>query len=91
MNAYIHAAVLLGLVSSAMQPATAAGPTPVGRTSAATVSLEDPRIRRVEYSADAVVTVHTRRGQVTHIVLAPDEQLLGDPATGQGADRKSVV
>lgn len=63
----------------------AAGASPQGKASAA-ASLEDPRIRRIEYSPDAVVSVHTRRGQVTHIVLAPDEQLIGDPATGQGAD-----
>lgn len=64
--------------------ANASGSTPQGRTAAA--SIEDPRIRRIEYSADAVVSVQTRRGQVTHIVLAPDEQLIGDPATGQGAN-----
>ncbi|MBI5792581.1 MAG: TrbG/VirB9 family P-type conjugative transfer protein [Rhodocyclales bacterium] len=72
-----------------MVPAAVAGGASGGaaaRVSAAAASLEDPRIRRIEYSPDAVVTVHTRRGQVTHIVLAADEQLIGDPATGQGAN-----
>lgn len=91
MNACTRGALLLGLAAAGMQTAGAVGPTtpapgPAMRSSAATVSAEDPRIRRIEYSADAVVSVHTRRGQVTHIVLAPDEQLLGDPATGQGAN-----
>ncbi len=95
MSAGLNTAVLLSLGLWTMLPASAAGPNPAGmtpgttagaRSSAASVSLEDPRIRRIEYSADAVVAVHTRRGQVTHIVLAPDEQLLGDPATGQGAN-----
>lgn len=66
--------------------AASAAPRQSGPPAAAATSQEDPRIRRIEYSADAVVAVQTRRGQVTHIVLAADEQLIGEPATGQGAN-----
>lgn len=73
------AAVLLACGGAAAAPATTAG-----------ASLGDPRIRRIEYSPDAVVSVHTRRGQVTHIVLAADEQIIGQPATGQGSNCESA-
>lgn len=73
------AAVLLACGAAAAAPATTAG-----------ASLGDPRIRRIEYSPDAVVSVHTRRGQVTHIVLAADEQIIGQPATGQGSNCESA-
>ena len=53
---------------------------------AATSSGSDPRIRSVVYAPDAVVSIRVRRGQVTHIVLAPDEVIEGVPASGQGAN-----
>ncbi len=49
-------------------------------------SKTDPRIKKIEYSPDAVVTVYTKRGQGTHLVLAPDEEIIGSPATGQGSN-----
>lgn len=57
--------------------------------SVAESSPADARIRRVVYADDAVVTVRTRRGQVTHIAFAPDETVVGEPATGQGSDCRS--
>jgi len=78
------AAAAIAAMVAVPRAAFGAGPTAPGKAAAA--SIEDPRIRRIEYSPDAVVSVQTRRGQVTHIVLAPDEQLIGDPATGQGAN-----
>jgi len=36
----------------------------------------DPRIRYVPYKKDDIVLVNVRRGAVTRIVLAPDEQIL---------------
>lgn len=59
---------------------------PATASDVATSSDKDARIRRVVYSPDAVVTINTKRGQVTHIVLAPDEAIVGEPATGQGSD-----
>ena len=55
-------------------------------TPVASSDERDPRIRKITYSADAVVTVQTRRGQVTHIALVADEQIVGEPATGHGSD-----
>ncbi|NRF71373.1 TrbG/VirB9 family P-type conjugative transfer protein [Aquincola sp. S2] len=61
------------------------------KASSASSSAQDPRIRRVEYAPDAVVVVHTKRGQVTHIVLAADEQLVGEHATGQGSSCETPI
>lgn len=75
----IGLAAVSGMVLLAVAQANAAGP-------AVANAKADTRILKVDYSPDAVVTVYTKRGQGTHIVLAPDEQIVGDPATGQGAN-----
>ena len=48
--------------------------------------VTDPRLRTVVYSPDAVVNVPVRRGQITHIVLGDDEQIVGSPVSGKGAN-----
>jgi type IV secretion system protein VirB9 len=45
----------------------------------------DPRLKEVQYDAQAVVTVPVKRGVVTHIVLDPDESIT-DVAAGLGSD-----
>jgi type IV secretion system protein VirB9 len=76
---FISVAAVLAIALLTVTQASAAGPAVANAKS-------DTRILKVEYSPDAVVTIYTKRGQGTHIVLAPDEQLVGDPATGQGAN-----
>ena len=46
----------------------------------------DSRIRSQVFDPGAVVRVPVQRGLVTQIVLSPDEQIVGSPATGRGAD-----
>lgn len=84
MNAGL-ACILLGALSTG----TAHGATAPAEPAVAESLAADARIRRVTYADDAVVTVRTRRGQVTHIAFAPDELLVGEPATGQGSDCRS--
>lgn len=69
---------------AALGVGVAFGPAVAGDLASA--SLRDARVVRVQWQADAVVKVQTRRGQVTHIVLGSDEQIVGVPATGQGSD-----
>lgn len=45
----------------------------------------DPRLREVTYDPKAVITVPTKRGEVTLIVLAPDETI-SELAAGLGSD-----
>ena len=52
---------------------------------AAHAEAPDPRLREVTYDPKAVVTVPTRRGEVTLIVLAPDEQIT-ELAAGLASD-----
>jgi type IV secretion system protein VirB9 len=46
----------------------------------------DPRLRTVLFSADMVVDVPVRRGQITQIVLGDDEQIVGIPISGKGSN-----
>ncbi len=46
----------------------------------------DARLRTVGYAADRVVDVPVRRGQITQIVLGDDEQIVGPPLSGKGAN-----
>jgi type IV secretion system protein VirB9 len=46
----------------------------------------DARLRTVSYAADRVVDVPVRRGQITQIVLGDDEQIVGLPLSGKGAN-----
>jgi type IV secretion system protein VirB9 len=46
----------------------------------------DPRLRTVVFAADMVVDVPVRRGQITQIVLGDDEQIVGTPVSGKGAN-----
>jgi type IV secretion system protein VirB9 len=50
------------------------------------LQTKDPRIRTIQYSPDAVVTIPVQRGVVTQIVLADDENIGLQPAMGKGAD-----
>lgn len=52
---------------------------------AAQSTTADPRLREVRYDPRAVVTVPTRRGEVTLIVLAADESIT-ELAAGLGSD-----
>lgn len=46
----------------------------------------DPRLRTVVFNPEAVVDVPVRRGLVTQIVLAEDETIVSQPATGKGSN-----
>jgi type IV secretion system protein VirB9 len=46
----------------------------------------DPRLLTVVFAHDRVLDVPVQRGQVTQIVLADDEQIIGVPLTGKGAN-----
>jgi len=48
--------------------------------------LPDPRIQTVVFAADRVLDVPVRRGQITQIVLGDDEQIVGVPLSGKGAN-----
>lgn len=52
---------------------------------AAKQTTPDPRLRTVLFVQDSVVQVPVQRGQITQIVLTPDEELIGQPVAGQGA------
>jgi type IV secretion system protein VirB9 len=49
-------------------------------------SAPDPRLRTVVFAADMVLDVPVRRGQITQIVLGDDEQIVGTPVSGKGAN-----
>ena len=53
---------------------------------AAQRAAADPRLRTVVFAADSVVDVPVRRGQITQIVLGDDEQIVGVPVSGKGAN-----
>ncbi len=53
---------------------------------AAQRAMADPRLRTVVFAADSVVDVPVRRGQITQIVLGDDEQIVGVPVSGKGAN-----
>lgn len=46
----------------------------------------DPRLRTVVFSADTVLEVPVRRGQITQLVFGDDEQIVGLPVSGKGAN-----
>ncbi len=72
------ALVLLGSVSGTAQAQGVAG---AGANPAA-----DSRLRTVVFSPDRVLDVPVRRGQITQIVLGDDEQIVGIPVSGKGAN-----
>jgi type IV secretion system protein VirB9 len=49
-------------------------------------SVPDPRLRTVVFAADMVLDVPVRRGQITQIVFGDDEQIVGTPVSGKGAN-----
>jgi type IV secretion system protein VirB9 len=49
-------------------------------------SAPDPRLRTVVFAADMVLDVPVRRGQITQIVFGDDEQIMGTPVSGKGAN-----
>ena len=63
-----------------LMPATAQPIQPGQRTT------PDPRLRTVLFTADLVVDVPVRRGQITQIVLGDDEQIVGIPISGKGSN-----
>lgn len=69
------------LLAPALQPTVQAQPY---RFSPSTTP--DPRLRTVAFAADLVVEVPVRRGQITQIVLGEDEQIMGMPISGKGAN-----
>jgi type IV secretion system protein VirB9 len=78
---------LLALPPSAwaQAPAGQASPATKARTEAAHPT-PDPRLRTVVFAADTVVDVPVRRGQITQIVFGDDEQIVGPPVSGKGAN-----
>jgi type IV secretion system protein VirB9 len=57
-----------------------------GEAAHAQSTSPDPRLRTVVFAADRVVDVPVRHGQITQIVLGDDEQILGTPVSGKGAN-----
>ena len=74
---------LNGLVLLSAMVAASANAQPVAAAQRATA---DPRLRTVVFAADSVVDVPVRRGQITQIVLGDDEQIVGVPVSGKGAN-----
>ena len=74
---------LNGLVVLSAMVAASANAQPV---QAAQRAAADPRLRTVVFAADSVVDVPVRRGQITQIVLGDDEQIVGVPVSGKGAN-----
>ena len=74
---------LNGLVLLSAMVAASANAQPVA---AAQRAIADPRLRTVVFAADSVVDVPVRRGQITQIVLGDDEQIVGVPVSGKGAN-----
>ena len=74
---------LNGLVLLSAIVAASANAQPVA---AAQRAAADPRLRTVVFAADSVVDVPVRRGQITQIVLGDDEQIVGVPVSGKGAN-----
>ena len=78
MSHRLNGLLLLGAMFSASVNAQ-----PVAATLRAAA---DPRLRTVVFAADSVVDVPVRRGQITQIVLGDDEQIVGVPVSGKGAN-----
>ena len=74
---------LNGLVLLGAMAAASVNAQPVA---AAQRAAADPRLRTVTFAADSVVDVPVRRGQITQIVLGDDEQIVGVPVSGKGAN-----
>ena len=74
---------LNGLVMLGAMVAASVNAQPVAATQRAAA---DPRLRTVVFAADSVVDVPVRRGQITQIVLGDDEQIVGVPVSGKGAN-----
>ena len=74
---------LNGLMLLSAIVAANANAQPVAAAQRATA---DPRLRTVVFAADSVVDVPVRRGQITQIVLGDDEQIVGVPVSGKGAN-----
>jgi len=78
--------VPLGVLSAAwlapaLLPSAQAQPFQPGQR-----TTPDPRLRTVPFANDQVVDVPVRRGQITQIVLGDDEQIVGIPISGKGAN-----
>ena len=78
--------VPLGVLSAAwlapaLLPSAQAQPFQPGQR-----TTPDPRLRTVPFANDQVVDVPVRRGQITQIVLGDDEQIVGLPISGKGAN-----
>ena len=71
----------VGFLGLPFGEAAHAQPAPVSQQSA-----PDPRLRTVVFAADMVLDVPVRRGQITQIVLGDDEQIVGTPVSGKGAN-----
>lgn len=74
----VVALVLLGSVSGTAGAQGVAG--------AGAIPAADSRLRTVVFSPDRVLDVPVRRGQITQIVLGDDEQIVGIPVSGKGAN-----
>ena len=81
MSHRLSGLVLLGAMFVASVNAQSVAPTRLTQRAAA-----DPRLRTVVFAADSVVDVPVRRGQITQIVLGDDEQIVGVPVSGKGAN-----
>ena len=69
------------LIAPALLPSAQAQPFQPGQR-----TTPDPRLRTVPFANDQVVDVPVRRGQITQIVLGDDEQIVGLPISGKGAN-----
>ena len=76
-----HRLIALALLSVMFAASVHAQPVAAAQRAAA-----DPRLRTVVFAADSVVDVPVRRGQITQIVLGDDEQIVGMPVSGKGAN-----
>ena len=81
MSHRLNGLVLLGAMFAASVNAQPVAPSQPTQRAAA-----DPRLRTVVFAPDIVVDVPVRRGQITQIVLGDDEQIVGVPVSGKGAN-----
>ena len=74
------------LVKAVAWAAVLCGAPVLAQSSASQQRLPDPRLQTVSFAADRVLDVPVRRGQITQIVLGDDEQIVGVPLSGKGAN-----
>jgi type IV secretion system protein VirB9 len=80
-SAAVHVVGALVLASALAISSSTANSQTVGSS-----RTSDPRLLTVVFAPDRVLDVPVQRGQVTQIVLADDEQIIGVPLTGKGAN-----